>query len=129
MLIIITFFGGITAFFAATSGAFQNDLKRVIAYSTCSQLLRPYRLYVFNSFFISRIDVVVSARTTGLTGAFSFNEADMLGPVNSEILHRANTYGDIAFPEPVVGVSESEDTSEKRFSTQRVGSPTLESPT
>lgn len=27
-----------TSFFAATSGAFQNDLKRVIAYSTCSQL-------------------------------------------------------------------------------------------
>lgn len=27
-----------TSFFAATTGAFQNDLKRVIAYSTCSQL-------------------------------------------------------------------------------------------
>lgn len=38
VLIIITIFGGVTAFFAATSGAFQNDLKRVIAYSTCSQL-------------------------------------------------------------------------------------------
>lgn len=38
VLIIITVFGGVTAFFAATSGAFQNDLKRVIAYSTCSQL-------------------------------------------------------------------------------------------
>jgi hypothetical protein len=30
--------GAITSFFAASSGAFQNDLKRVIAYSTCSQL-------------------------------------------------------------------------------------------
>ncbi len=30
--------GATTSFFAATSGAFQNDLKRVIAYSTCSQL-------------------------------------------------------------------------------------------
>jgi len=29
--------GAITASFAATSGASQNDLKRVIAYSTCSQ--------------------------------------------------------------------------------------------
>ena len=38
VLIIITFAGAITSFFAATSGAFQNDLKRVIAYSTCSQL-------------------------------------------------------------------------------------------
>jgi len=38
VLILVTFVGAITAFFAATSGAFQNDLKRVIAYSTCSQL-------------------------------------------------------------------------------------------
>jgi proton-translocating NADH-quinone oxidoreductase chain L len=37
-LAVVTFFGGITAFFAATTGLVQNDLKRVIAYSTCSQL-------------------------------------------------------------------------------------------
>jgi NADH-quinone oxidoreductase subunit L len=30
--------GGITAFFAATVGLVQNDIKRVVAYSTCSQL-------------------------------------------------------------------------------------------
>lgn len=36
--IIITVVGGMTAFFAATTGLLQNDLKRVIAYSTCSQL-------------------------------------------------------------------------------------------
>jgi NADH-quinone oxidoreductase subunit L len=30
--------GASTAFFAATIGLFQNDIKRVIAYSTCSQL-------------------------------------------------------------------------------------------
>ena len=30
--------GSITAFFAATIGLVQNDIKRVIAYSTCSQL-------------------------------------------------------------------------------------------
>lgn len=35
-LIIIV--GSLTAFFAATVGLFQNDIKRVIAYSTCSQL-------------------------------------------------------------------------------------------
>jgi len=35
---IITILGGITAFLAATTGLLQNDLKRVIAYSTCSQL-------------------------------------------------------------------------------------------
>ncbi len=34
----ITILGGITAFLAATVGLLQNDLKRVIAYSTCSQL-------------------------------------------------------------------------------------------
>lgn len=38
VLFIITFFGAITAFFAATTGLFQHDLKKVIAYSTCSQL-------------------------------------------------------------------------------------------
>ena len=30
--------GGVTALFAATIGLVQNDIKRVIAYSTCSQL-------------------------------------------------------------------------------------------
>src|SRR3954464_9921677 len=34
----VTFIGASTAFFAATVGLFQNDIKRVIAYSTCSQL-------------------------------------------------------------------------------------------
>lgn len=34
----ITVVGGMTAFLAATTGLLQNDLKRVIAYSTCSQL-------------------------------------------------------------------------------------------
>ncbi|MDR9394181.1 MAG: NADH-quinone oxidoreductase subunit L [Roseovarius sp.] len=34
----VTFLGATTAFFAATVGLVQNDIKRVIAYSTCSQL-------------------------------------------------------------------------------------------
>ncbi|MEM9343074.1 MAG: NADH-quinone oxidoreductase subunit L [Pseudomonadota bacterium] len=34
----IVYLGAITAFFAATVGLVQNDIKRVIAYSTCSQL-------------------------------------------------------------------------------------------
>src|SRR3989338_2795459 len=38
ILILIVFIGALTAFFAATTGLFQNDLKKVIAYSTCSQL-------------------------------------------------------------------------------------------
>ncbi len=38
ILKVITILGACTAFFAATVGLLQNDLKRVIAYSTCSQL-------------------------------------------------------------------------------------------
>ncbi|MAY74450.1 MAG: NADH-quinone oxidoreductase subunit L [Phycisphaerae bacterium] len=38
ILNVITFFGASTALFAATTGLLQNDLKKVIAYSTCSQL-------------------------------------------------------------------------------------------
>jgi len=37
-LAFVAFIGATTAFFAATVGLFQNDIKRVIAYSTCSQL-------------------------------------------------------------------------------------------
>jgi NADH-quinone oxidoreductase subunit L len=35
---IVTVIGAVTALFAATVGLAQNDIKRVIAYSTCSQL-------------------------------------------------------------------------------------------
>ena len=37
-LVVVTIVGGTTAFFAATVGLVQTDIKRVIAYSTCSQL-------------------------------------------------------------------------------------------
>lgn len=37
-LMLVAVLGGMTCFFAATTGIVQNDLKRVIAYSTCSQL-------------------------------------------------------------------------------------------
>jgi proton-translocating NADH-quinone oxidoreductase chain L len=48
--------GSCTAIFAATTGLFQNDMKRVIAYSTCSQLgymvfacgLSSYQVGVFH---------------------------------------------------------------------------------
>ncbi|MGQ0659812.1 NADH-quinone oxidoreductase subunit L [Sphingosinicella sp.] len=37
-LAVVTVVGALTALFAATVGTVQNDIKRVIAYSTCSQL-------------------------------------------------------------------------------------------
>mmetsp|Transcript_9807 Transcript_9807/g.22157 ORF Transcript_9807/g.22157 Transcript_9807/m.22157 type:complete len:396 (-) Transcript_9807:3891-5078(-) len=56
VLFFVSLVGAFTAFFAATTGLVQNDLKRVIAYSTCSQLgymvfasgLSQYALGVFH---------------------------------------------------------------------------------
>lgn len=38
ILFILGFISSLTAVFASTCGLFQNDIKKVIAYSTCSQL-------------------------------------------------------------------------------------------
>src|ERR1700761_1829144 len=38
LLTIIAIIGALTAFFSATVALVQNDIKKVIAYSTCSQL-------------------------------------------------------------------------------------------
>jgi len=38
ILVFIVFIGSTTAIFGATTALFQNDLKKIIAYSTCSQL-------------------------------------------------------------------------------------------
>lgn len=37
-MILVTFIGALTAFFAGTVGLVSMDLKRIIAYSTCSQM-------------------------------------------------------------------------------------------
>ena len=37
-LVIIMVLGALTSFFGASVGLFQNDVKKVIAYSTLSQL-------------------------------------------------------------------------------------------
>jgi NADH-quinone oxidoreductase subunit L len=57
-LTVVTIVGATTAFFAATVGLVQNDIKRVIAYSTCSQLgymfvalgIGGYSLAIFHLF-------------------------------------------------------------------------------
>lgn len=46
-LLILTFIGSTTAFVAATSGLVQNDLKRIVAFSTISQLGYFLKLYSF----------------------------------------------------------------------------------
>jgi proton-translocating NADH-quinone oxidoreductase chain L len=38
ILYLISIFGSLTLFFGATVGTFQYDIKKIIAYSTCSQL-------------------------------------------------------------------------------------------
>lgn len=38
VLLLILFIGGLTTFVAGSIGCFQNDIKKIIAYSTCSQL-------------------------------------------------------------------------------------------
>lgn len=38
VLLFVTFIGALTIVFSSTAGFFQFDLKKVIAYSTCSQL-------------------------------------------------------------------------------------------
>ena len=57
-LSIISFFGALTAFFGSTVAFFQNDLKKLVAYSTCSQLgymvfscgLSNYNIALFHLF-------------------------------------------------------------------------------
>jgi NADH-ubiquinone oxidoreductase chain 5 len=58
---LLTLLGGRTAFLAATTGLVQNDLKRVIAYSTCSQL--GYRVFAagLSAYSVSRFHLSTHA--------------------------------------------------------------------
>jgi NADH:ubiquinone oxidoreductase subunit 4 (subunit M) len=46
VLTFITCVGALTAFFAASIGLVQNDIKKIIAYSTMSQLARKCNIYL-----------------------------------------------------------------------------------
>nr|YP_009370838.1 NADH dehydrogenase subunit 5 [Pharyngomonas kirbyi]ARO48004.1 NADH dehydrogenase subunit 5 [Pharyngomonas kirbyi] len=57
VLLIIIFFGSLTAFFSSITGFFQNDIKKVVAYSTCSQLgymffINGYSFYSISFFHL-----------------------------------------------------------------------------
>uniref|UniRef100_A0A896Z1H8 NADH-ubiquinone oxidoreductase chain 5 n=1 Tax=Coniophora olivacea TaxID=85977 RepID=A0A896Z1H8_9AGAM len=57
-LLVITLVGATTAFFAATSGLLQNDLKRIIAFSTISQLGYSFMAVGLSQYHVALMHVV-----------------------------------------------------------------------
>lgn len=53
VLIIILFLSSLTIFFAGTTGLFQNDIKKIIAYSTCSQIGYMFFILSFSGYQMS----------------------------------------------------------------------------
>jgi NADH:ubiquinone oxidoreductase subunit 5 (subunit L)/multisubunit Na+/H+ antiporter MnhA subunit len=45
LLLLAAFIGGLTTFLAGSIGCFTNDIKRIIAFSTCSQLGLMFLIY------------------------------------------------------------------------------------
>ena len=80
----IIFIGALTAFMAATSGLYQSDLKKVIAYSTCSQLgymvfacgLSAYALSLFHLTNLAFFKALLFLSAGAVIHALS-NEQDM----------------------------------------------------
>jgi len=58
LLLMIVIFGGITSFSAGLIGVFQNDIKKIIAYSTCSQLGYMFLCCGFSYYNISLFHVI-----------------------------------------------------------------------
>ncbi len=58
---LVTFIGATTALFAATIGCAQNDIKRVIAYSTCSQLGYMFTAAGVGAFQVSIFHLITHA--------------------------------------------------------------------
>lgn len=81
---VVTAVGATTAFFAATVGLVQNDIKRVIAYSTCSQLgymfvacgLGAYSAAIFHLFTHAFFKALLFLGAGSVIHAMS-NEQDM----------------------------------------------------
>jgi NADH-quinone oxidoreductase subunit L len=58
---MVTFVGATTAFFAATIGCAQTDIKKVIAYSTCSQLGYMFTAAGVGAFEVSIFHLIAHA--------------------------------------------------------------------
>lgn len=86
VLSAIAVIGALTSIFASTTGLVQNDMKRVIAYSTCSQLLRPHKFSINQNRFIGR---GWQFYTAGYISALLPNEAVVLGLMNSQNISSA----------------------------------------
>jgi len=84
ILTLLILLGSSTAFFAAFTGTFQHDLKKVIAYSTCSQLgymifccgLSYYHLSLFHLFNHAFFKALLFLSAGSIIHAIS-NEQDM----------------------------------------------------
>ena len=84
VLTVMTVLGGVTALFSATVGLVQNDIKRVIAYSTCSQLgymvmiagLAQYNISLFHLFNHAFFKALLFLSAGSIIHALS-NEQDM----------------------------------------------------
>jgi NADH:ubiquinone oxidoreductase subunit 5 (subunit L)/multisubunit Na+/H+ antiporter MnhA subunit len=84
VLTLMTILGGVTALFSATVGLVQNDIKRVIAYSTCSQLgymvmiagLAQYNVSLFHLFNHAFFKALLFLSAGSIIHALS-NEQDM----------------------------------------------------
>jgi len=82
---IILIFGGLTALFAGSTGMVQNDLKKVIAYSTCSQLgfmfvacgLGLYEVALFHLGMHAFFKALLFLSAGSIIHAFSSDEQDI----------------------------------------------------